>query len=148
MNRRAQAVIDALERQGIDIARISPLCEEKLSGLHLRFDRVALRFVDDVRSSMNAIVPDGNMLMFTITAPIRLASKTATMLEEKVHGVLARQSAPVDLKETINGNQIHVRLVRGVPNRRRVIGFVHNPDSDPRILFDVTQSLLRSPGRP
>ena len=143
MNKRVQAIRDSLERQGIDATRICPRFEEIVSRIHLRFDRVALRFVDDVQSSLNAIVPDGNTLMFTITAPIRLAAKTATMLAEKVRGAVAHQSARVDLKETINGNEVRVRLLKGVLNGRRLIGFVHNPDSDPEILFEATQSLLR-----
>ena len=89
MNKRVQAIRDSLERQGIDITRIGPCFEENVSRIHLRFDRVALRFVDDVQSSLNAIVPDGNTLMFTITAPIRLAAKTAIMLAEKVRGAVA-----------------------------------------------------------
>ena len=143
MNKRVQAIRDSLERQGIDITRIGPCFEENVSRIHLRFDRVALRFVDDVQSSLNAIVPDGNTLMFTITAPIRLAAKTAIILAEKVRGAVAHQSARVDLKETINGNEVRVRLLKGVLNGRRLIGFVHNPDSDPEILFEATQSLLR-----
>jgi hypothetical protein len=33
--------------------------------------------------------------------------------------------------------------VKGVSNGANVIGFVHNPDSDPDILFDVTQAVLK-----
>lgn len=143
MNRRAQAVIDSLERQGIDVAKIDTRFVEGISRVQLRFDRVALRFIDDVRSALHAVVPDGMTLMFTITAPIRLASKTAATLEEKARGALARRSVRVALNETINGNQVRVRLVKGASKETRVVGFVHNPGSDPDILFDVTQGLLK-----
>lgn len=143
MNRRAQAVMDSLERQGVDIAGIGPRVEEKLSNVHLRFDREALRFIDDVRSALHEIVPDGKALIFTITAPIRLASKTAATLEGNARGVLAHRRARLDLDATINGNHIRVRLVTDNSNERKVIGFVHNPDSDPEILFETTQLLLQ-----
>ena len=146
MKRRAQAAIDSLERQGIavDTARITSRIEENLCKVHLRFDRVALRFVDDVQLALHEVVPDGHVLIFTITAPLRLASKTATTLTERVRRVLPRQPAKLDLNEMINGNQIRVRLVKGASNGAKVIGFVHNPDCDQEILFDATQSLLRS----
>lgn len=143
MKKRTQAIIDSLERQGIDVVGISPRLEEKLSGLHLRFDREALRFMDDVRSALHEIVPDGKTLIFAITAPIRLGSKTATTLEENVRGVLAHRHARVDVNEAINGNHIRVRLAAGNSDKPKVVGFVHNPDSDPEILFAVTKSLLR-----
>lgn len=143
MKKRTQAIIDSLERQGIDVAGISPRLEEKLSGLHLRFDREAVRFIGEVRSALHEIVPAGKTLTFTITAPIRRASKTARVLEDRIGGLLARRTARIDLRETINGNRICVRLVKGVSNSARAIGFVHNPDSDPEVLFDVTRSLLQ-----
>jgi hypothetical protein len=145
MNRHGQAVIEALAQQGIavDTAAIKPGVEEGLSTVRLRFDRVALRFIGDVQSALHEVVPDGKTLMFAVTAPIRLAAKTADALEEKIRTALAHRTGRIDLKETINGNQIRVRLVKGVSNGANVIGFVHNPDSDPDILFDVTQAVLK-----
>lgn len=144
MKKRAQAVIDSLERQGIDIAGFSPRFEEGLSRIHLRFDRVALRFIDDVQSALREVVPEGRTLVFTITAPLRLASKTAAELEENVRAVLARRRTRFELDATINGNRVRVRLVNARANEARIVGFVHNPDCDPDILFAVTQSLLRA----
>jgi len=144
MNRRVQAFIDALERHGIaiDIAGMKPPLVESLATVHLRFDREALRFMGEVQAALHAVAPHGKTLVFTITAPIRLASKTATALEERVRHSLARRPTSIDLTETINGNRIRVRLAKGVSNGTRAIGFVHNPDCDPEILVDVTQSLL------
>jgi hypothetical protein len=86
-------------------------------------------------------------LIVTITAPIRLASKTAAAVEDKIRVGLARWSAKLEVKDTIHGNRIRVRLVKVVPKRAsKVIGFVHNPDSDPDVLLRLTQSLLRHIG--
>jgi hypothetical protein len=109
----------------------------------LRFDRVALRLVRRLQEALSASVPDGRTLILTITAPIRVPAKTAAALEDNIRTYLARQSAQVEAKYTIHGNQIRVRLVKGGSRRTtKVIGFVHNPDSDPDVLFDITHSLI------
>lgn len=115
--------------------------------LRLRFDRVAQRLVGNLRAALFAFVPDGETVVLTITAPIRLPAKTAAALESKVRECLARPSAQLELRETICGNQIRVRLVKSVSRRMsKVIGFVHNPDTDPDVLLRLTQSLLQHIG--
>ena len=57
----------------------------------LRFDRVALGFVRRLQAALSASVPDGRTLIVTITAPIRVPSKTAAALRQ--HQDLSR--APV-----------------------------------------------------
>ena len=95
----------------------------------LRFDRVALRLIGDLQAALSGSVPDGAALVVTVTAPIRLASKTATVLKSKVGEDLARRPARVEIKDTIHGNQVRARLVKGTSGRTsKVIGFVHNPD--------------------
>jgi hypothetical protein len=85
--------------------------------------------------------------MVTITAPIRLPAKTADALEDDIRARLASPSRQVQSKDTIHGNQIRVRLVkRASTPASKVIGFVHNPDTDPDVLLDFAQSLLRQIG--
>jgi len=113
----------------------------------LRFDRVALAFIGRLQAALRGSVPDGEMVIVTITAPIWLASKTAAAVEDKIRVGLARRSAKLEVKDTIHGNQVRVRLVKGVPRRAsKVIGFIHNPDSDPDVLLRLTQLLLRHIG--
>jgi hypothetical protein len=113
----------------------------------LRFDRVALGFVRRLQAALSASVPDGRTLILTITAPIRVPAKTAAALEDTVRTYLARQSGEGVAKHTIHGNQIRVRLVKGGSRQTtKVIGFVHNPDSDPDVLFDITLSLIERIG--
>jgi hypothetical protein len=113
----------------------------------LRFDRVVLRLVGGLQASLSKLVPDGEAVILTVTAPIRLPSKTAAVLEGRIRDCLARRSARLEVKTTIHGNQIRVRVVKGISRRMpKVIGFVHNPDSDPEILLGLTQSLLRHIG--
>lgn len=113
----------------------------------LRFDRVALGLVERLRAALSAFVPDGEAVVVTVIAPIRLPAKTAAALESTVRDGLARRSAQLEIKDTIYGNQIRVRLMKGVSRRMpKVIGFVHNPDSDPDVLLGLTQSLLQHIG--
>ena len=51
------------------------------------------------------------------------------------------------MKDSIHGNQIQFLGVKGIPRRAaKVIGFVHNPDTDPGILLEMTRSLLERIG--
>jgi hypothetical protein len=88
-------------------------------------------------------VPDGQTVLVTITAPIRLPARTATAIEQKIRKLVATRAAPARLTNTIHGNEIQVHLLKGGTGRTaRLIGFVHNPDSDPSILIDVARALL------
>ena len=113
----------------------------------LRFDRVALRVIRRLQAALSASVPDGTTLILTITAPIRVPSKTAAALEDDIRTYLERKSARGEAKYTIHGNRIRVRLVNGGSRRTtKVIGFVHNPNSDPDGLFDITLALIERIG--
>jgi hypothetical protein len=110
----------------------------------LRFDKVVRRVNARLQSALRESVPDGTTVLFTMTAPIRLAAKTAEELETKIRTRLARRSTPVPYNGTINGNRIRVRLVRSNSRQiSKVIGLVHNPDSDPDMLLQLMQSLLQ-----
>ena len=109
----------------------------------LRYDRVALAFVRGLQSGLREPVPDGKTVILTITAPIKLARKTSAALEGKIRTYLERASKKLEAKETILGNRIRVRILKNGSRRHsKVIGFVHNADSNPDILLNVTQSLL------
>jgi hypothetical protein len=122
----------------------------RLSGVappRLRFDRVVLRLLGRLRAALDDGVPGGLTVVVTITAPIRLPSKTAATLEESIRTLLKEPSAPGQLRETVHGNQIQVRTLRNAKtSSSKLVGFVHNRDSDPTSLFDLTDSMLRRIG--
>lgn len=106
--------------------------------LRLRFDKVVVRLVGRLKTALADRVPDGEALIFTCTAPIRLPGKTAAALEE-----LARGLGNGELRETVHSNQVRVRRVIGVPpNRPKVLGFVHNPESDAGLLVSLIEARL------
>jgi len=109
----------------------------------LRFDKVATRVIKRLQAALGEIVPDGMTVLLTITAPIRLPSKTAATLEDKIRTLLGRGLAGREEKETINGNRVRILFLRNDTVRApKVIGFVHNAESDPRLLFNMTRELL------
>ena len=121
---------------------------EGMRNPRLRFDGVALRLVRDLKTALRESVPQHATLVITVTAPIRKSSRTVVALADEIGRLLARKRARVDIKETINGNRIQARLVKDVSGRAsRAIGFVHNPDSDPEVLFGVTAVMLQAIAR-
>jgi hypothetical protein len=128
----------------VDIAAIKQrrIKWDGLARPRLRFDKNALRVVRRLQTGLQQAVPDGKTVIFTVTAPIRLPAKTAATLEDKIRSSLAHRSAGLELKDSIHGNQIRVRLVKSFQGTSKVIGFVHNPDSDPEVLLGATDLLL------
>lgn len=110
---------------------------------HLRFDKVVIRLLERQENAAREIVPDGSTVLVTVTAPIRLPSKTAEALEDKIRALVGRGSPGRDQTDTIQGNRVRIRLLEDKSERApKLIGFVHNSDSDPRLLLDMTGELL------
>jgi hypothetical protein len=113
----------------------------------LRFDKVATRLVERLQATLGQAVPDGMTVLLTITAPIRLPAKTAAALEDKIQTLLGRRSPGRDVKDTMHGNRIQIRLLRDESERApKMIGFVHNFDSDPLQLLNMTREVLELTG--
>ena len=113
----------------------------------LRFDKVVLRLIGGLQAALREAVPDGRAVMLTVTAPIRLPGKTAAALEARIHAGLTRRPAKIETAETIHGNRVRVRIVKDVSAKAsKVIGFVHNPETDAEVLLNLTQSLLEEIG--
>ncbi len=113
------------------------------AGPRLRFDKVVIRLMDRLQANLGEVVADGMTVLLTITAPIRLPSKTAALLEEKIRTLLARGTLGRDERDTIHGNGVRIRLLRDESARApKLIGFVHNSDSDPVVLLNMTGEWL------
>ena len=77
---------DTIERE--IIARL------EAAKLRLRFDKVALRLVGGLKAALASVVPEGETVVFTISAPIRLPAKTAVALEQYGARRPERRGAP------------------------------------------------------
>lgn len=104
--------------------------------MRLRYDKVALRFTRELQDELNDDIPSGKTLVVTVTAPIRLASKTRAEVVERLHRKLA-------MDDTINGNGVRATLLRG-PGLKgvKVAVFVHNADTDPAEIIASARDLL------
>jgi|SRR5689334_4507691 hypothetical protein len=109
----------------------------------LRFDKVVTRLMEHLRATLGETVPNDKTVVVTVTAPIRLASKTAASLEGKIQTLLSRGLLRRDEKDTIHGNRVRIRILNnGSGQVPRLIGFVHNSDTDPLLLLNMTRELL------
>jgi len=133
--KRVAVEIAALKRRGTG--------RGNAAGVRLRFDKVVTRLMERLQATLGETVPAGTTVLLTVTAPIRLPAKTAALLEEKIQTLLRRGSPGRDATGTIHGNRVRIRLARDKSRRApKMIGFVHNPDSDPRLLLNMTCELL------
>jgi len=109
----------------------------------LRFDKVATRLIERIRGSLSESVPTGTTVLLTVTAPILLPSKTATAVDDRIRRLFARPAPGRDVQDEVEGNRVRIRLLETRFERApKFIAFVHNPDSDPVLLFNLTREWL------
>jgi hypothetical protein len=124
------------------IAAIEQEITEEIAaaGLRLRFDKVVVRLVNGLKIALAEVVPEDQAVIFTLTAPIKLPAKTAAAIE-----ALVRDGPPAgEVRSTICGNKIRLRRIAGVAGEMpRLIGFVHNPDSDAAVILALAEARLR-----
>jgi hypothetical protein len=114
---------------------------------HLRFDKVATKLMDRLQAALRDTVPPGMTVLLTLTAPIRLPSKTAAALQDRINALIHRGALRRDVKDKICGNRVQVRFFRDAPEQApRMIGLVHNSDADPLPFFHMTRQLLELAG--
>lgn len=137
-------IMIAGKRVAVEVAALKKrgTCKGDAPRIRLRFDKVVTRLMDRLQATLGETVPAGITVLLTITAPIRLPAKTAASLEEKIQTLLSRGLSGRDAKGTIHGNRVRIRLVRNESGRApKIIGFVHNSDSDPLLLLNMTCEL-------
>jgi hypothetical protein len=119
------------------------IAQLRAAKLRLRFDKVALRLVGRLKAVLASIVPEGETVVFTITSPIRLPGKTALALENMAPG-----PPDAERREIIHDNEVRIRRLREVPKHMpKVLGFVHNAESDAGVILALVEERLREPNR-
>jgi hypothetical protein len=131
-------VIDADTVERDIIARI------RAAKLRLRFDKVALRLVGGLKTALASVVPKGQTVIFTITPPIRLPGKTAVGLED-----MLRSGPPgAERRKIVHDNEVRTRRLTGVPKHMpKVLGFVHDVESDAGAILALAEARLLDPNR-
>jgi hypothetical protein len=133
------------KRIALDLARLKHRgrAVKNAAETRLRFDKVATRLIERLRTARLQSVPTGTTVLVTITAPIRLPSRTAGVLEQKIEAVLKRRSLRRVVNETVHGNRVQIHLLRDHSNEaEKLIAFVHNPDTDAFLLTQMTCEML------
>jgi hypothetical protein len=103
---------------------------------------VAVRLVGGLQAALASVVPEGQTMVFTISAPLRLPGKTAVALENMV------RSGPRDAqrREIVHGNKVRIRRLGGVPKHMpKVLGFVHSVESDAGAILALAEARLLEP---
>jgi hypothetical protein len=110
----------------------------KVSSLGLRFDRVVIRLVDDLREFAKLNVPDGTILLVTFTAPLYSPAKTASALKEIIGSILVNNTPLQDINMTVNGIQVRIRInMNSSAISAKLFGFVHNLNSSSTAILDL-----------
>lgn len=113
----------------------------------LRRDAVVRRLIADVQSSLRDAIPIDVVVLFTVTAPIRLPARTAEAIDDLARSCLARHrrsgAQRTSARRVLHGNAVCIRVVgRGLPGPS-ALGFVHNADLDPLVILDVAERDVR-----
>jgi hypothetical protein len=138
-------ILVAGKRVAVDIKTLNPRDNGRSNATkpRLRFDKVATGLIGRLHATLGETVPDGTTVLLTVTAPILLPSKTAASLQDKIRTLLGRGSTGRDEKETVHGNRVQIRILKVESERApKMIGFVHNPESDPLLLLNMTGESL------
>jgi hypothetical protein len=133
------------KRIAVDIATLKPhgVLQPNTPNPRLRFDKVATTLIQRLKANLNRTVPEGSTILLTLTAPIRLPSRTAASIEEKITNLL-KVSVPTSVAtDLVHGNHIHIHLsTNQPPPSPKLIAFVHNADSHPLPLLNIAHELL------
>jgi hypothetical protein len=108
----------------------------------LRYDRVALRFVRDLRERLRPALANGEAAILTIRAPILQAGKTVDALEKRFRSRRGGSSGKAEMNALDFGNRIGIRFLRNAWRGSEVLAFVHSEGSKPAIIANAAQSLL------
>lgn len=111
--------------------------------LGLRFDRVVVRLLGNLRFFVEQANANQKIILMTISAPIKLATKTEKELKSKIKDLLNRKDHDQDLSFSIFQNEVRLRIMEFQLNKsHKFVGLVHNPRTDPELLLDFATRWL------
>jgi hypothetical protein len=118
---------------------------DTVSNMGLRFDRVVVRTLGNLRAYVNDRVSVGRTVVLTLTAPIKMPARTVAALQSEIDALLRAGAAKGDRVGTVFGNSFRLRLAKHNSSRNHaIIGLVHNRDIDSKRLADSAQQWLRT----
>jgi hypothetical protein len=114
-----------------------------ITKLGLRFDKVVIRLLKNIRIAIKNEVPKEKAVIITMTAPIKHPAKTENDIIGKIKDILVSGKQQRDTLLTIFQNEIQLRVIKS-PSKQTInfIGLVHNRDIDSKYLLDITSKWL------
>ncbi|WP_218313219.1 hypothetical protein [Alteromonas antoniana] len=112
------------------------------SKLGLRFDRVVLRVLGDIRTFTESEIECGQTILLVVSAPIFKPVKTIEGIKIEITNILNDNNYGQQCIKAIEGNQINLRLVQS-NGRHKFIGFVQNIDQCSQNLMDLAEKWIR-----
>lgn len=104
--------------------------------LGLRFDKVVVQILSNLRDNIKDEIPHGTVVLLTITAPIKLPSKTENEISKQVEDLLNLEIQSTK-RFTVFQNEVSIRVIKVPKNQtEKFIGFVHNPEQSAEQLLD------------
>ncbi len=112
--------------------------------LGLRFDRVALRLIDELRNHVASEISLQRTVIVTVSAPIRLPGETAEKLKQKISLLASSENQFVEIKSQMNGNRVRIKLIERHSRRSpQFIGLVHNQTSSAAEILNLVETQMR-----
>jgi hypothetical protein len=130
-----------IEKQIADsIASANGLSVRKLG---LRFDKVVVRLLGNLRAYVEQVNLKEGAVLLTISAPIKLAAKTGQELKGQIKDLLKSGIPGGDRRITIFQNKVCLRIVgRSSKKTIKFVGLVHNPGTDCMLLLNLASHWL------
>lgn len=83
------------------------------------------------------------MLLVTMTAPIRMSSKTAEIIELRIEALVANKTHRATRLEA-HGNAIRLKISKHPHKSTKFIGFIHNPSTRSTDLLRLAENWLKA----
>lgn len=124
------------EVTSVEISTLTQHVSGRLGGSEPRLsqDSTAIWLANELNDELQAAVPDGLLIMLTLTSPILKARKVKTQLKGKIADLVSN-ACEFEVAEVIFGNRIEIQVVADDrPLGKKVVGIVTNANSSPNIL--------------
>lgn len=124
----------------IEIAKTNGL---NITKLGLRFDKVVIRLLGNIRIAIEKEIPKDYAVILTMTAPIKHPAKTENGIIENFKEIFVHRKQLNDTLLTVFKNDVHLIFIK--PSSKKFInfiGFVHNKDIDSKYLLDIASKWL------
>lgn len=97
-------------------------------------DSTAIWLANELNEELKAAIPDGLLVMLTLSSPILKARKVKTRLAGTITNLVSN-AYQSEVTEIILGNQIDIQVVADDrPSGKKVVGIIMNANSSPDIL--------------